>query len=305
MTQVVVAVGTLLLVLPGWFDRHHREVDPGRRARAYRSALLLGLVAVLGGSLLWAAPVGLHLADRWGFPGLCDGVVHGLALGGFELALIASVGGAVLVVRVVGALAQSSVRGRAARVDPLVGDHRAVSEFDVVVIASERLIAVGVPGDRPQIVVTDCLVAALEPDEFDAVLRHEIAHHRLGHRSYLILASAVDQTFGWFPGVPSSTAALADALEEWADLASTGRAPERVARLRSALDRLAALHVTTAAQRAFERRLGNLDRSPVERRARAGRDVGLAVGLGGAVGMMSLAYGVADQVLSSFRGCVT
>ncbi len=307
MTQVVVAMGLILLILPGWFESRHHGLDARRRARAYRTALLVGLIAVVGGSLLWAAPIVWHLADGLGLPGLCDGVVHALPLGGFEFAIVALVGGGLLLVRLVGSLAQSVARGRDARVDTFVGSHREVSEFDVVVIASDRLLAVGVPGDQPQIVITDGLVAALESDELDAVLRHEIAHHRLGHRNYLVLASTVNHAFGWIPAVRSSAAALAGALEEWADLASTRLAPERVARLRSALNRLAELHVTTAARRALEQRLGNLDRSPASARTGSGADqrVGLTVGLAGAGGIATLLFAVGYQTFSVFGSCTT
>ena len=304
MTQVLLALGVLLLLLPGWCEPRAQQVEARQRARAYRTSLSTGLVATLSGSLLWAAPIALHLADRWGLPGLCDGVIHDLPLGGLELALGALTLGLVLMARLVGAFVRAMARSRDARIDPFVGDHRLVSEFDVVVVASDRLLAVGVPGSQPQIVLTDGLVAALEPAELDAVLRHEIAHHRLRHRNYLVLATVLNHAFGWVPGVRRSTEALADALEEWADLASTRRVPERVERLHSALNRLGGLHVTTGARRALRRRVENLEFSSASVNP-SPRGVGLVVGLGSSIGVAMLAVAFGAQAMLVFGRCAT
>ncbi len=302
MTQVLLALGVLLLLLPGWCEPRAQRVAARQRARAYRTSLSTGLIATLSGSLLWAAPIALHLADRWGLPGLCDGVIHDLPLGGLELALGVLTVGLVLMARLVGAFVRAMARSRDARIDPFVGDHRFVSEFDVVVVASDRLLAVGVPGSQPQIVLTDGLVAALEPAELDAVLRHEIAHHRLRHRNYLVLATVLNHAFGWLPGVRRSTEALAEALEEWADVASTRRVPERVERLHAALNRLGALHVTTAARRALGRRLENLESSSAYP---SPRGVGLVLGFGSAIGIAMLVVAFGGQAMLVFGRCAT
>ena len=65
MTQLLLALGVFLLLLPGWCDSRAQQVGASQRARGYRTALSTGLVATLSGSLLWAAPIVLHLADRW------------------------------------------------------------------------------------------------------------------------------------------------------------------------------------------------------------------------------------------------
>ena len=142
MTQLLLALGVFLLLLPGWCDSRAQQVGASQRARGYRTALSTGLVATLSGSLLWAAPIVLHLADRWGLPGLCDGAIHELPLGGLEIALGALAAGVVLMSRLVGAFVRAMARSREARIDPFVGDHRPLSEFDVVVVASDRLLAV-------------------------------------------------------------------------------------------------------------------------------------------------------------------
>ena len=163
MTPALIMAGLVLLALPGWFQPRRTSFGVIQWARACRAALALGLVLTLAGFLLWGAPIVLHLADGWGFPGLCDDAIHQLPLGGFEFALGAMVAGGWIIARLAGACAQANARSRAARIDPFIGYHRALSEFDVVVIPSTQLVAVGVPGSRPQIVLSQGLVSTLEP----------------------------------------------------------------------------------------------------------------------------------------------
>ena len=305
MSLALIVAGLVLLALPGWWQPRRSGTGVVRRARECRASLALGLVLTVSGLLLWGAPAVLHVADGWGLPGLCDDAIHQLPLGGLEFALIAGVVAGLIVARLTGALARSAARRRDAWVDPFIGQHRGLSEFDVVVIPSSRLVAVGVPGSPPQIVISEGLVSVLDPSELDAVLRHEMAHHRLHHRNYLLLAAAVDHVFGWLPPVRSSTAALRRALEEWADLASTRRSPERVARLRSALARLADAHVTTAARRDIERRIAMLETADPRNEARSTRTAGMVMGFGGAVAVASLLLALSYEVFAAVGRCAT
>lgn len=295
----------MLLSLPGWWPPRRPGVGVVRWARACRASIALGVTLTISGFLLWGAPVLLHIADGWGVPGLCDDAIHRLPLGGLEFALVAIVAGGLIVARLTGALTRSVSRSRDAWVDPFIGHHREVSEFDVVVIPSTRLVAVGVPGSRPQIVISEGLVSALEPRELDAVLRHEMAHHRLHHRNFLLLAAAVDHVFGWLPPVRLSTAALRDAVEEWADLASTRRSPERIARLRSALVRLADIHVTTAGRRALERRIVSLEGPDARDASRPARTAGVVMGFGGAVAAATLLLALSYEIFAAVGHCGT
>ncbi len=305
MSLALIVAGLVSLALPGWWQPGHLDHGVGRRARECRAALGLGLVLTLSGFFLWGAPIVLHVADGWGLPGLCDAAIHQLPLGGLEFALMAIVAGGVILVRLTGAMKRSVLRSREAWVDPFIGKHRDLSEFDVVVIPSTQLVAVGVPGSPPQIVISEGLVSVLAPSELHAVLRHEIAHHRLRHRNYLLLAAAVDHVFGWLPPVRSSTAVLKAALEEWADLASTHRSPERVARLRSALARLADVHVTTAIRNDLKRRITMLETADPGNEARSTRTAGLVMGFGGAVAAASLLVAMSYEVFAAVGRCAT
>lgn len=305
MTSLLIISGLAFLVFPGWMPRRGPDIGVVRWARACRASLALGLVLTLSGFLLWGAPVVLHVADGWGVPGLCDDAIHRLPLGGLEFGLGAMVAGGWIIVRISGAFAQAVARSRDARIDPFIGHHRNLSEFDVVVIPSTRLVAVGVPGSRPQIVISEGMVAALAPPELDAVLQHEMAHHRLGHRNYVVLAAVVDHAFGWLPPVRLSTAVLRDAVEEWADLASTRRSPERVALLRSALERLANVHVTTVARREIQRRIAILEGRGARGGSRPTRTIGVVMGFGGALAAATLVLALSYQVFEAAGRCGT
>ena len=256
--MLVIIGGLVLLWFPGWLDERH-DLGPARFARVGRASMTLGLGAVVLGLLAWGAPALLHWADALGVPGLCDSAVHRLPLGGLELAIAMAAIAVVVSGRAIAAVRRARRSAQLARVDPLFGRHRRLGRYDVVVIPSTQLVAVGVPGDQPQIVLSEGLVAELSSVEVDAVVRHEVAHHRLRHRRYLLTATVVDQLFGWVPPVRSSATSLRNAVEEWADLESTGASDDRIATLRSALERLAVRRATTIDRRAIERRIASLD----------------------------------------------
>jgi hypothetical protein len=78
-------------------------------------------------------------------------------------------------------------------------------------------VAYAVPGRPAQVVVSDGLLAGLDPEEAEAVLRHERAHLRHRHHDALALAGDVEARLGWFPPARASAAALRLAVERWAD----------------------------------------------------------------------------------------
>lgn len=306
MTLAAIFAGLVLLVAPGVVSRAPRGCSIGQWARASRTSLTAGLALVVVGLVLWGAPVIFHLLDGTGLPGFCDDAVHALPLGGLTWALVVLGVAAVVTMRIVTGVARAITGLRCARVDPFVGRHRRLGEYDVVVVPSAQLVAVAVPGNAPQIVLSEGLVSTLEAVEVDAVIRHEMAHHRLRHRQYLILAAVVDHVVGWIPPVRTSTAALRTALEAWADEASTARSPVRTARLRSALTRLRSAHDTTPVHDAIERRLARLDHTagvePGEGRARSGF-LCSAVTAAGVVATLAIVLATGAQLVSTLGRC--
>lgn len=302
MTLLLVAIGVAFLAAPGVAVKRIGPVPPGRWARTCRSLLLAGSGLVVTGLALWGVPALMHVVDGTGIDAFCDGAVHALPLGGVYVATAMLTIAAAVAVSLLRAAA-AAIRGlRDARIHPYVGRHEQVGEFDVVVIPSTRLLACAVTGPDPQIVLSDELVDRLAPDEVTAVVRHEMAHHRLQHRQYLVLASAVERVLGWIPFVRSSTQSLREALEHWADDASTAGSPQRVDCLRSALVRIGAVDGTTPVRAAVGRRLTRLERPGPQRFASTG-PVSLGTAMVSVVSVAALAAAAVLQLFAVVGHC--
>ncbi len=305
MTLALIGLGLLFLVLPGAMSSAPSGLTVAQWARSCRNSLALGLALVVTGLVLWGAPAVLHVADGSGLTGFCDDAVHALPLGGVYLAAAVLIVAAVVAARLAGAVALA-IRGlRNARVDAFIGNHRQVAEFDVVIVPSTRLLAVAVSGDAPQIVLSEGLVSNLDDAEVHAVIRHEMAHHRLRHRHYLVIAAAVDRVLGWIPAVRASTRALRDAIEHWADEVSTAGSRDRVAGLRSALARIGAIDGTTPTKRAIQRRLDRLGRrrSTAPSGLARSRLVYSAIAMTGLAAMLGLSVASAVQLIAVLGRC--
>ncbi len=227
MTVALILGGLVLLSFPAWLDQRH-AFGPARFARIARASMTLGFVGVVLGFVLWGVPAVLHWADAVGVPGLCDDAVHRLPLGGLELAVPMAAIALAVSGRAFAAARRARRNAGLARVDPYFGHHRRVGRYDVVVIPSPQLVAVGVPGEDPQIVLSEGLVAELSTAELDAVLRHEVAHHQLHHRHYVVTAAVIDQVLGWLPPIRTSAARVC------ATPSRSGRTSRALARRRCA-----------------------------------------------------------------------
>ena len=130
---------------------------------------------------------------------------------------------------------------RELRVESCVGVHHRRTSCDMVVLPTTELLAASIGGAQPQILLSAGLVAALEPGELRAVVRHEEAHIRHRHHRYLLLASAVDHAFAYLPLVRRSTDTMRGALERWADEDAAGTTSTERVDVRAALQRVTAL----------------------------------------------------------------
>jgi hypothetical protein len=189
-----------------------------------------------------AIPPLLHAVNLEGVVAICDPVVHRLMLGGPFVGWSAVALVVVVVCLMASAIRTSSRALGNARVELWLGEHVPRGDYELVVLPTPELLAFGVPGHLPQVVVSEGLVAELEPERLDAVIGHEVAHHRLGHRRYLVMTVVIERALGWMPIIRRSTDALRETLEVWAD----DVAVESVATSREALHE-ALVQVTTSA----------------------------------------------------------
>lgn len=247
MIFVLLGIGGVLLAVPGLLLTTPRGLGAAQWAKAITACLLIGIAALEVALLLLAAPTVLQTVDGTAFASACKTVIDGLAPGGSVVGWIAASFAVLVAAAAFRAMIRAWRQTRAARVEPCLGHHADHGEFDVVIVPTERLIALGVPGSRPQVVLSEGLVRTLTAPEVEAVIRHEAAHHSLGHHRYLMIASVLERTLGRLPLVRRSTTALRNALEHWADDAAAGTAREASSDLRSAIVGVACAKATREA----------------------------------------------------------
>ena len=217
MSAVLLVTGLALLVLPGVAASLGRHLEPSEWRRLNRVAIRLGIVMVAVGPLLAVVPLALDAAGVEAVAEVCHHLLGPVAPGGAMVGW-ASLGISFALFAVAGASHRRSRRlQRAARIEGWFGDHTPLSDATLVVLPTDAVVAYATPGSPAQVVVSRGLTKTLSPDELDAVVRHELAHLRNRHHRDLVLASVVDATLGWIPGMHGSTAALRLSIERSAD----------------------------------------------------------------------------------------
>lgn len=217
MTFALLLAGLACLTVPGIASRSAQRRPAAGWARLVAAAMLVGMVAVETALVLLAAPV---VMDGFGVHGAAHFCASLLGSVGSDLPILcwlAAVLALVLGWRGGRALLVARRARLRVRAEPWVGEHHSLGDADLVVVPSDRLLAVGVPGSRSQVVVSRGLVDVLDAEQLGAVLRHELAHLRLGHRRLLLVAAVAEQALGMLAPVRRSAQALRTAIERWAD----------------------------------------------------------------------------------------
>jgi Zn-dependent protease with chaperone function len=217
VSLLLLGLGLVLLALPGVLGTSGARLAPREWGRTTQACLRMGRLAIHAGLAFAALPAALAAAGAQGLAHAC----HPLAAGDLPLPLpVGGVAGLVLVVstgRGVAARRRKAAALVRLRVEPWLGRHRVVDGVDVVTLPCAERVAYAVPGRPAQVVVSDGLLAGLDPDETEAVLRHERAHLHHRHHDALALAADIEMRLGWFPPARASAAVLRLAIERWAD----------------------------------------------------------------------------------------
>jgi Zn-dependent protease with chaperone function len=213
----LLAVGLALLAFPAALDKWANRLPPAEWARVATLALVLGGLSIYAGLVMTTLPPLLHFVQLEGVVGICDPVVHSLMIGGPFLGWVSGLLTVAMTIGAVVALRRSRRALARARVEPWWGHHADRDGYELVVLPTPALIALGVPGRSPQVVVSEGLVDELDQSRLHAVVAHEVAHLRLHHRTYLIVVAMVEHTVGALPVIRRSTRAVRATLEVWAD----------------------------------------------------------------------------------------
>ena len=232
---VVIAFGWALLALPGLARSQLRRLHPGLWTRLVVWSLGVGAGLILVGLLAMAAPTLLEGFGAHHLAALCRRLIHDLLAGGHVGGAIAAVLLSVVVFRSLVGWRRLRRWRRSALIEPWVGSHRTLDDFELVVVPTRALVAFTAGGTQRQVVVSEGLVAALTGDELSMVIRHERAHLAGRHHWHLGFAAVVEAALGWLPRVRWSVQVLRLGVERWADEQAAGTAPGPRRVLRSAL----------------------------------------------------------------------
>ncbi|MFA5883184.1 MAG: M56 family metallopeptidase [Acidimicrobiia bacterium] len=235
---LLVLTGWVLTILPGVYHRTAR-LESRRWARSAATSLWVGLLSVEVGLVALATPAALRALHVPAIAGVCDNLIGPFTLGGNVGAIVAGTLATILALRVVRAARHSYRSTLAVAVEPWLGRHEDRGDFDLVVLPTDHLLAMSVPGVHGQVVISQGLVDSLASDQLEVVIEHEATHQRNRHWRHTMLASVVERSFAPFRGPTRSADALRRSLEAWADDGAAGDSAHRRATVRRAV-----LHIT-------------------------------------------------------------
>ena len=219
MILALLILGVTLLAVPGVVPEPPRRLPARDWTPVALLAMVAGVVALLSGLTLAALPT---VAPVFGISTFADRCREFLAPFAIESSLIDVLAAGLAIViasRIALRIAQSARAARRARIEPWLGEHERRHGFDLVVVPTDRILAFGVPGRTPQVVLSTGLSERLSADELDAVVGHEAAHLRLHHPALVAVLHGIDAGVGILPFVAHSVRRLLTGLEVWADAA--------------------------------------------------------------------------------------
>jgi len=220
----LLVLGLVLLAIPGLVPEPPRRLPAREWTPVALLAMVAGVLALLAGLTLAALPT---LAPVIGISELADRCRELLAPFAIESGIIdvLAAGLAILIAsRIVVGIAHSARAARRTRIEPWLGEHELRAAFELVVVPTDLILAFGVPGRTPQVVLSTGLVGRLRTDELEAVIDHEAAHLRLRHPALVAVLHGIDAGVGILPFVARSVRRVLSGLEVWADSAVDGEA---------------------------------------------------------------------------------
>jgi hypothetical protein len=220
MILALFLVGLLLLGFPSLAaSRSHRFPAHEWAIVAFLS-VVVGSVAVMAALVLTAGPLMQSTLMPSEALDYCRDALAPFGGGSVFLSLVAATAGVVITIRATTAVMRSRRATRRARIEPWLGDHSERQGFELVLVPTEALLAYGLAGRFPQVVLSQGLLGTLSAEEIDAVIAHEAAHLRLRHPKMLTVLSVIEAGFGGVPPVRRSVNQVRSALEYWADAAA-------------------------------------------------------------------------------------
>ena len=234
LSEAVLVTTAGLVSLPLLSHRFRRALRPNEHVRFNTATMVAGLVLLEVALLVCAVPV---IAGLWSGPSLDRHFFPGDTAIGWVSATLA--------ILLAGSVAFGAIQLRRAearlRIEPWVGLHEQRDGYDLVVLEMEQPLAYAVAGRARLVVITSGLVDRLSDAELDAVVAHELAHLRLGHRRALAVLAAAEAIAMLVRPLRRVMAAARFAIEHAADAATNDHSATR-----RALQKLGGVDVTPA-----------------------------------------------------------
>lgn len=225
MIFVLLGIALALLYLPLLAYPLGRRLPAREWSRMATLSFVTGASALLLCLLLIAAPPVLRSLGAADLADLCDKFLGHLSHGPRLTGWIAT--GLLIVSAALGIHTKLKTRRvlQELTVEPFVGVHVPAPEYDLVVLASKTRLAYSRQARRPQVVVTEGLIAVLADEEFQILLRHELAHLRFHHERDFQIVAILRMALKWLPGVSRSASVARLAMERLADEEAVGSRP--------------------------------------------------------------------------------
>jgi len=220
MSELMLVTTAGLVALPLASRRFRRALRPNEHVRFNMATMVAGLALLEAALLACAIPV---LAGLWTSGSFGRHFFPGDTASGWVSASLA--------IFVAGSVAVSAIRLRRAesrlRIESWIGFHEQREGYELVVLDLEQPLAYAVAGRCQQVVITSGLAEGLSDAELDAVVAHERAHLRLGHRRALAVLAAAEAIARLARPLKRVVAAARFAIEHAADAATDDRAATR------------------------------------------------------------------------------
>jgi beta-lactamase regulating signal transducer with metallopeptidase domain len=238
VSALFVVAGLGLVTLPALVRDRLERLPPVDWCRATSASIRFGLGLVQFGLAATAAPTTFRTLGIDQVADACSRIFGPAAPGGDVTGLASALLLTWVVVARRKARRHVRLTTRLARIEPWLGTHSHHDGINHVTIPSDHPIAYAVPGNEPQVVVSERLQASLSAEELAAVRRHETSHLRHGHHRQLALACEIETVFDRLDIFRRSAVMLRLAVERVADEDAITTSDHR-SQLRSALAKTA------------------------------------------------------------------
>lgn len=235
MIVPVVLTSLVLLYLPVVMRPLGRRMEARRWYRAVVVSLFTGAVGLYVSVVSVALPEVFSVLGAERLARICDELLGHLPHGGSFVGWMAFA-----VALAMSAVAMGTLRSIAhaldrLRVEPGIGRHLSLGNFELVVLPKDEQLAYSRQGRPGQIVRSEGTIDALTDPELNVLIQHEKAHLERGHEPVLRGLITLRSIYGWMPGVRTSVDVARLAIERDADELAVGTVESKRAALAEAL----------------------------------------------------------------------